>query len=208
MKGCIYKITNKINNKSYIGQTIQPVKDRWNQHCWKATHSYSENMAIKRAILKYGKENFNFIVIEECAQELLDVREQYWISYYDTFNKGYNLTQGGKLGQRHTKLEDQSDIIIELYKLGFSLRALATEFKCDKKTIRLILTKHDIPLYKTRSYKLSENDRKNLISDYDRGMSRKDLMVKYNIKSKGYLSTILNLYRIKYFHECPDPTLS
>jgi hypothetical protein len=39
-------------------------------------------------------------------------------------------------------------------------------------------------------------------------MSRKDLMVKYNIKSKGYLSTILNLYRIKYFHECPDPTLS
>ena len=38
-------------------------------------------------------------------------------------------------------------------------------------------------------------------------MSRKELMLKYNIKSKGYLSTILNAYRIKYLQECPDPTL-
>ena len=50
-----------------------------------------------RAIKKYGIENFDFEVIEECSKEQLNDKEIYWISYYDSCNldKGYNLTKGG-----------------------------------------------------------------------------------------------------------------
>lgn len=67
MQGFIYKITNKINGKVYIGQTIQSVKDRWHRHCGKKSIRSAEmSMHIKRAILKYGKENFIIETIETC----------------------------------------------------------------------------------------------------------------------------------------------
>lgn len=50
------------------------------------------------AIRKYGEENFEFEIVEECLIEQLNDREQYWVSHFDSFNKekGYNLTTGGK----------------------------------------------------------------------------------------------------------------
>ena len=75
--GHIYKITNLINGKIYIGQTIQSIKDRWYRHVgnskWLSQHEV--NMAIKRAIRKYGKENFKLELIENCKRENLNDRE-------------------------------------------------------------------------------------------------------------------------------------
>lgn len=85
----IYKIINKINNKIYIGQSIDIIK-RWYVHI-----GTKSNSIIHKAIEKYGKDKFTFEVIEECDFEKLNEREIYWISFYDSFVKGYNLTIGG-----------------------------------------------------------------------------------------------------------------
>ena len=81
LTGIIYKITNIINNKVYIGQTVNTIKQRWNKHC----HS-NGCRSLYNAILKYGKENFNIEIIETLPIEELDEREIYWINYYKFFS--------------------------------------------------------------------------------------------------------------------------
>lgn len=89
----IYKITNQINGKVYIGQSVR-IKQRWSQHCAESTKGTT---LLYQAMRKYGIKNFSFEVIEECLPEQLNEREIYWIAYYDSFNKekGYNMTPGG-----------------------------------------------------------------------------------------------------------------
>lgn len=95
----IYKITNKINGKSYIGQTVSKLSIRFNQHinyAKRAKESGKKLFYLSKAILKYGKENFTIEVVEEVLNvDLLNDREIYWITFYDTFNSGYNLNKGG-----------------------------------------------------------------------------------------------------------------
>lgn len=86
--GTIYKITNLINGKCYIGQTIQKVNRRWKDH-----KSSKNGMIINKAIRKYGKENFSFEVLEDnILQENLSSRELHYITLYKSFNRkyGYN----------------------------------------------------------------------------------------------------------------------
>lgn len=99
----IYKITNKINNKSYIGQSID-IKARFSQHKLHAFDNRrdSYNFTIYKAIRKYGIENFNFEIIEICSKEDLNKKEKYWIKYYDSYNNGYNMTTGGDTSTNHT----------------------------------------------------------------------------------------------------------
>lgn len=90
----IYKITNKINGKVYVGQTTQTVELRWKQHC----KSNSTCSILSSAIKKYNKDNFivEQIDIAETIEEL-NIKETYWIGHYDSFGKnGYNLTSGGE----------------------------------------------------------------------------------------------------------------
>ena len=90
----IYKITNKINNKVYIGQSIN-IEKRWGEHKHNAfnqnTHTYYYPLYL--AIRKYGLDSFVFEIIEECLTEELTIREQYWMDYYHSLdgNCGYNL---------------------------------------------------------------------------------------------------------------------
>ena len=87
----IYKITNQITGEVYIGQSIR-IKQRWREHC---INSVNGTTQLYQAMRNYGLKNFSFDVIEECDKEKLNEREIYWISYYDSFNKGYNMTPGG-----------------------------------------------------------------------------------------------------------------
>ena len=91
----IYKATNLINNKSYIGQTIFTLNKRKYSHADSASHG--SNYAIHRAIRKYGEENFKWEVLCECDTiEVLNEKEQFYIKEYKTFGKnGYNMTKGG-----------------------------------------------------------------------------------------------------------------
>ena len=85
----IYKITNKLNNKAYIGQSID-IERRFEEH-----KRDKDNCRIHLAIQKYGVDNFVFEIIEKCPPNKLDEREKFWIAYYKTFGHGYNATEGG-----------------------------------------------------------------------------------------------------------------
>ena len=193
MRGFIYKITNTINSKSYIGQTIQNVKERFYQHCATKCSKAVSNMAIHRAIKKYGKSNFIVEVIEEIDSANLNDRERYWIKYYNSYNNGYNSTKGGQDGCKPFKDLDVESIIKE-YNTGKSLRTLGTIFKVDKQTIKDLLIRHNVELRTTRTYKLSQKDRDKVLEDFASGLSRKEIMIKWNI-SKSYLSQLINGYR-------------
>lgn len=193
MRGFIYKITNTINGKSYIGQTIQNVKERFYQHCATKCSKAVSNMAIHRAIKKYGKSNFTVEVIEEIDSTNLNDRERYWIKYYNSYNNGYNSTKGGQDGCKPFKDLDVETIIKE-YNTGKSLRTLGTIFKVDKQTIKDLLIRHNVELRTTRTYKLSQEDREEILGEFTSGLSRKEIMIKWNI-SKSYLSQLINGYR-------------
>ena len=81
----IYKFTNKINNKSYIGQSIN-IDARRKQHIASSYYPLSNtyNTAFHQAIRKYGVDNFNFEVLTICNIEELDTLEKYYISKYDS----------------------------------------------------------------------------------------------------------------------------
>lgn len=88
----IYKITNKINNKVYIGQTIRTLEDRWKRHQNDALNNILDTH-FARAIRYYKPENFIIEIIDTANnQEELTKKEYYWINYYDSVNNGYNET--------------------------------------------------------------------------------------------------------------------
>lgn len=95
----IYKITNTLNNKCYIGQSID-IETRWTQHAYNATHEVEKEKKRKlyNAFHEYGLDFFIFEVIEECevTQKILNERERYWISHYNSYEDGYNMTKGGQ----------------------------------------------------------------------------------------------------------------
>lgn len=177
MKGFIYKITNKINGKSYIGQTIQNVKERFYQHCATKCNQAVLNMVIHKAINKYGKSNFTVEVIEEVESTNLNDRERYWIKYYDSYNNGCNSTKGGQDGIKLFKNLDTKSIVRE-YKSGKSLREIGRLFNVDKQTIKDLLVRNNISLRTTRTYKLSQKDREDIIKDLSLGLSRKEIISK------------------------------
>lgn len=74
----IYKITNQINQKSYIGQSTD-ILGRWRHHKSSSKNEISAayNYPLQRAFRKYGIENFSFEILEECLTKDLDVKEQY-----------------------------------------------------------------------------------------------------------------------------------
>lgn len=89
----IYKITNKINHKFYIGQSNN-IERRYKEHCAPSRYLKS-NIPLDWAIHKYGKENFTLEVIEECPTEKLNEREIYWIEKEQAIKLGYNCCPGG-----------------------------------------------------------------------------------------------------------------
>lgn len=113
----IYKITNLINGKSYVGQSVD-IKTRFKRHKQAAFNKNSKlyNYPLYRAIRKYGIENFSFCVLEECSENELNEKEIYYIDKYDSYYKGYNQDKGGSHATHYIKLSDElvSNIIVKL----------------------------------------------------------------------------------------------
>ncbi len=124
MRG-IYKITNLINGNSYIGQS-KNINFRLKTHFKKAfiVDSDEYSKTLYKAIRKYGVDSFRTEVLEElpnATRQQLNMRESYWISYYNTFSSGYNETFGGDgvsgaLGERHHNHKLASDDVIDIRK--------------------------------------------------------------------------------------------
>lgn len=90
----IYRITNKINGKSYIGQSVN-IEERFKHHK-KYRRKDEDGKLLYRSINKYGIENFSFEIIDICKKEELDEKEIYYIKKYESFKNGYNMTKGGE----------------------------------------------------------------------------------------------------------------
>ena len=118
--GIIYKVTNKINGKVYIGQTIDTFKRRYhskggntliermyNTYIYNKNNNKSYNDHLLNSIEKYGFNNFDVVDIFDIAfsREELDIKEKSWISIYKSTDKkyGYNILEGGTVGYTYTE---------------------------------------------------------------------------------------------------------
>lgn len=178
MKGIIYKITNKVNGKSYIGQTRYTIEFRWRQHIHKKDNTYFHN-----AIKKYGVDNFIVEKLEECNIEDLNEREIYYIAKYNTFKDGYNSTIGGD-GNRTLLLDDKYEEISALYLSGFSSNKIATLYKVDKASIVKILKQLGIKI-RNNSLNINRQELEELIQDYQSGYSLRELAKRYDCSAPG-----------------------
>ena len=123
----IYKITNKINNKIYIGKVYnRSAIERFKRHCNDAKPD--ARSSVDRAIYKYGKENFIVEVIDKAnSLDELDNKEKFWISKYNSIDKniGYNLTLGGDGGNTY-RFKPEEEMI--------QIRKKLSKSKCGKNT--------------------------------------------------------------------------
>lgn len=107
----IYKIVNTVTDKTYIGKTTKTLDERFKKHIYSA-NTYSKTK-LHSAIRKYGCDKFSIFLIEECSDDVVDDREKFWISEYDSFELGYNMTLGGDGGD--TSNSDNFIIAMENY---------------------------------------------------------------------------------------------
>ena len=107
--GWIYMIINKINNKIYVGQTINKngYKKRWNQHKNELRKNSHHNIFLQNSWNKYGEENFEFILLhelifntEEERKKILNLIEKIYIIGWNLLDDryGYNIAEGGSDG--------------------------------------------------------------------------------------------------------------
>lgn len=131
--GYIYKITNTINGKIYIGKTERDIQTRWQEHL-RHTKSLSNRLPLYRAISKYGKQNFTIEELEKCDNSILDEREIYWIKKYHSYGQGYNCTAGGEGGIKD--YHEDIDEIISRYEAGERLDKLCKEYKHNYNSVK------------------------------------------------------------------------
>lgn len=91
----IYKITNRINEKAYIGKTNKSVHQRFQEHQKDSQRKSLQKRPLYNAFNFYGIDNFFVETIEECDFEQASIREIYWVKHFNTYQCGYNATLGG-----------------------------------------------------------------------------------------------------------------
>lgn len=155
----IYKITNQINQKVYIGKSIR-IERRWSQHKSEINNLQKQNH-LYRAMRKYGIDNFLFEIIELCPNnnKILSEREKYWIQYYNSYQTGYNETRGGDGLFKYNPQE-----IYKLWDNGYSVLEITQILHCQQQTVYDNLKNY--PTYSTEQSKNRANThRKQRISE-------------------------------------------
>lgn len=131
-----------INGKSYIGKTEYSVENRWKEHSRAYKYEQNQSRALYRAMNKYGVENFKCLKLLETDTPNED--EVLYIQKYDTYHNGYNETLGGD-GAAYLELPEEE--ICKFYLESKCINHTATYFGYDKKTIKKVLYKYNIPLF-------------------------------------------------------------
>lgn len=129
----IYKITNKLNNKCYIGQSVH-IERRWQEHCLPSAKS-----AIALAIKKYGKDNFSFEILEECLIEELDLKEDYYMKYFNSLKpNGYNILTVKETINARASVKTRADaeyIIEDIINSSLTFKEIANKYHTSTRTI-------------------------------------------------------------------------
>lgn len=178
--GFIYKITNKINNKIYIGQTRFTIQQRFKQHIYEAKNQ-KDNFPLHLAIYKYGIQNFQIEKIEQVQDSLLNEREIYWIKTLNSYIKdgnGYNCTLGGEGNSIINTTK-----VFNLWDNGLSIQEICNELNHDRSSIRKILQSY-------KNYSIQES---NLRGDKIQSKNRFKQIKQYSLQGK-YLNTFYNMY--------------
>lgn len=140
--GYIYKITNTINNKVYVGLTTNTIEGRWKAHL-KDAKIENPHKILYKAIQKYGADNFIIEKLEEVENQMLDSREIFWIEKLHSFMpNGYNMTLGGEKGGIYDGKE-----IAEFYlsqKEYLSIQDISNHFGIHRETVSRLLKSQGI----------------------------------------------------------------
>lgn len=102
MSAIIYRITNQVNGKFYVGKTIQSLSERLNDHYSAARRGSKTH--FHRAIRKYGFHQFEASILEQTTLDLINAREMYWI---ESLSPPYNMTTGGEGGSPNQEVRDK-----------------------------------------------------------------------------------------------------
>ena len=175
----IYKITNLLNGKFYIGQSVD-IKRRFYEHK-KLNREVRSN--IKKAIKKYGLENFYFEVLEECSPEMLNEKE---IFYIKTLKPEYNICEGGT-GLKGYKLDEKTIQKIKIKnKLNWENKSFEEKNKIIKNNLTGPKKNHKVSLKTREKLRLHNLNKKQSIEAIEK---RKKTIE--NKKKNGYVQ--LNL---------------
>ena len=156
----IYKVTNKLNGKIYIGKTLSSIEERWKQHCRDSKKESKEKRPLYAAIRKYGEENFSVEQVEECSDNMVNERETYWIEWYGSFKYGYNATLGGD-GKHYLDY----DLICEVYNRTQNMKETAQICGCHPDSVNNILMERKIQ--KTTTQEIIRKRYSKMINQYD-----------------------------------------
>ena len=162
----IYMIKCLVNDHCYIGQSINIRKRLW-EHIYSLNKQYNsngefaDNEHLCKAWKKYGENNFTYQILELCSEKLLDDREIYWISIYDSFNNGYNMTTGGQAAHTKTEWTDEE-------------RKFLSDIKNPKQVLQIDFTGNIIKEYWSvaQAGKINNFDTRGIYSCCNKGMSK------------------------------------
>lgn len=141
----IYKITNQVNQKVYIGKSAYTIDKRWREHIKDSKKQTLEKRPLYEAFNKYGIENFHIELIEDgLNDEEACIQERYWIKFYNSYigfenSNGYNATLGGDSRRRY----DYKVIADKYLELG-TVKDVVQFFNCDPKTVRVACKENNI----------------------------------------------------------------
>lgn len=133
----IYTITNKLNNKIYVGATTRHPYVRFKEHCRDAKRFPTR--LLYKDINEYGRHNFQVDILEQCADDVMHKREMFWIAHLQSFRAGYNATLGGA-----GTASANYDLIIALWQQGKNNREIHEITSYDADTIQHALKMHNI----------------------------------------------------------------
>lgn len=198
MKGIIYKITNNINDKVYVGKTTESIEQRFKIHIRDSKKESIKNRPLYSAFNKHGIENFSISVIEECNLEILDEREIYWIEFYHGYSYGYNATIGGD-----GKLLYDYEEIYNLIKEGFTTKEITALVGCCGDIVRKVANMSNIHITATNLWKESSIS----VNQYDLNNNFIQSFNSYAdaarwLEENGYVKGNLNSVRGKISEVC------
>lgn len=135
----IYKITNDVNGKAYVGKTEFDIHKRFREHCHDAFRERCEKRPLYSAMRKYGIEHFRVELVEETDNP--EEREEYWIGQFNTYHYGYNATVGGD-GKKYIDY----DHVVSTYNDTLSIIDTAKKLGINETTVSSILKKNNVAI--------------------------------------------------------------
>lgn len=197
----IYAIRNKINGKVYVGSS-KSVHYRWGQsHRPFLRKGDHPNDHLQHSWSKYGEDNFEFEVIEECDESLLAEREEHWIEHHKSWNRqfGYNLNrivEGRVVVSEETRrkmkisswqnelpYEEFEKQVLDLFVNGVSKNKIATRLNSTRDAVYTCLEEHDLHVNEGKGsiIKLTPDVKKGILALREQGLAWEEILQRTGI---------------------------